>query len=130
MNRRGFTPLEERRCFLTGFTLIELLVVIAVIALLMGILLPALNIARDQGRRASCVSNMRQVGIALMLYQNEYERTPPKTQAVYDYASPADYKKYWDRESGDYGLVHPTTKKSVPYEPTRASTTMTLDAAF
>ena len=257
-----------------GFTLIELLVVIAVIALLMGILLPALNIARDQGRRASCMSNMRQVGIALAMYQNEYEKTPPKTQAVYDYASPAapdnvlkllrpfvsaknpeaatpvyacpalrpnpnpayapsrvsstgylvnsvvmgrkvaaiprpasiiaiqegwslsnhlwvqpepnnrspaaleglerttyqewhmfasqsdhsswftkerreqtsnvhnkggnfifsdghaEYKKYWDRESGDYGLIHPVTKESVPYEPTRASTTTTLEAAF
>ena len=55
-----------------GFTLIELLVVIAVIALLMGILLPALNLARDQGRKASCMSNMRQVGIALAMYQNEY----------------------------------------------------------
>ena len=257
-----------------GFTLIELLVVIAVIALLMGILLPALNIARDQGRKASCMSNMRQVGIALTMYQNEYEKTPPKTQAVYDYASPAaednvlkllrpfvsaekpeattpvyacpalkpnpnpayapsrvsstgylvnsvvmgrrvaaipnpgriiaiqegwslsnhlwiqpepnnrskaalegreyttyqewhmfasqgdhsswftkerreqtanvhnkggnfifcdghaDYRKYWDRDSGDYGLVDILTKKSVPYEPTRASTTKTLDAAF
>jgi len=72
-----------------GFTLIELLVVIAVIALLMGILLPALNVAREQGRRAACMSNMRQVGLALVLYQAEYERTPPKTQAVFDYASPA-----------------------------------------
>jgi prepilin-type N-terminal cleavage/methylation domain-containing protein len=72
-----------------GFTLIELLVVIAVIALLMGILMPALNIARDQGRKASCMSNMRQVGIALAMYQNEYEKTPPKTHAVYDYATPA-----------------------------------------
>ncbi|MHC4118837.1 MAG: type II secretion system protein [Planctomycetota bacterium] len=258
-----------------GFTLIELLVVIAVIALLMGILMPALNAARDHGRRASCMSNMRQVGVALMMYQNEYERTPPKTQAVYDYASPAardnvlkllrpflssaenaeartpvyacpglkanpnpayapsrvsstgylvnsvvmgrqvasipgpgrifaiqegwslsnhlwvqpepnnrsaaalegrestryqewhmfasqsdhsswftrerreqtsnvhneggnfvfsdghaDYRKYWDRESGDYGLVDPLTKTSVPYEPTRESTTKSLDAAF
>ncbi|TKJ33672.1 MAG: hypothetical protein CEE38_20005 [Planctomycetes bacterium B3_Pla] len=257
-----------------GFTLIELLVVIAVIALLMGIIMPALNMARDQGRRASCMSNMRQVGLALMMYQDEYEKTPPKTQAVYDYASPAardnvlkllrpfvaaedpdratpvyacpalkpnpnpayapsrvsrtgylvnsvvmgrrvavipspgrviamqegwslsnhlwvqpepnnrsaaalagleptryqewhmfanqsdhsswftkerreqtsnvhndggnfifsdghaDYKKYWDRGSGDYGLVDPATKTSVPYEPTRASTTRSFDPAF
>ena len=72
-----------------AFTLIELLVVIAIIGLLMAILMPALNLARDHGRRASCMSNMRQVGLALALYQNEYERTPPKTQAVYDYAIPA-----------------------------------------
>jgi len=72
-----------------GFTLIELLVVISVIALLMAILMPALNVAREQGRRTACLSNMRQVGVALMMYQTEYEQTPPKTQAVFDYASPA-----------------------------------------
>ena len=73
-----------------GFTLIELLVVIAVIALLMGILMPALHLARDQGRKISCMSNMRQVGLAFMTYQNEYEKTPPKTQTdVFDFASPS-----------------------------------------
>jgi len=72
-----------------GFTLIELLVVISVIALLMAILMPALHVAREQGRRTACMSNMRQVGVALVMYQGEYERTPPKTQAVFDYASPA-----------------------------------------
>ncbi|UCC96946.1 MAG: type II secretion system protein [Phycisphaerales bacterium] len=257
-----------------GFTLIELLVVIAVIALLMAILLPALNVAREQGRRTACLSNMRQVGVALMLYQTEYEYTPPKTQAVFDYASPASrdnvlkllrpmvsaedpnratpvyacpslkpnpnpayaptrtsrtgylanavlmgrktasiptpgrlivmqegwslsnhlwvqpepitrtdatlqgrartqyrewhmfasqsdhpswstverreqtanvhkdggnfifadghasYRKYWERQSGDYGLVHPKLKQSLPYEPTRESTVMVLDPAF
>lgn len=72
-----------------GFTLIELLVVIAAIALLMAILLPALNVAREQGRRTACLSNMRQVGVALILYQTKYEYTPSQTQAVFDYASPA-----------------------------------------
>src|SRR3972149_2674819 len=72
-----------------GFTLIELLVVISIIALLMAIIMPALHLARDQGRRAACMSNMRQVGMALVLYQTEYEKTPPKTHAVFNYASPA-----------------------------------------
>lgn len=258
-----------------GFTLIELLVVIAVISILMAILMPALHLARDQGRRISCMSNMRQVGLGLMMYQNEYEKTPPKTQTgVFDFASPGappnalkllrpmvsaedpnratpayacpglkpnpnpvwaptrtsctgyllnavalgrkmvsirhpgkliviqegwslsnrawvqpepinrsqaalegleptqyrewhmfasqsdhaswftverreqtanvhneggnfifadghtDYRKYWDRESGDYALVHPKGRHSVPYEPTWENGTMVLDATF
>jgi prepilin-type N-terminal cleavage/methylation domain-containing protein/prepilin-type processing-associated H-X9-DG protein len=51
-----------------AFTLIELLVVIAVIAILMAILMPALNLARDQGRRIKCAGNLRSLGIANSLY--------------------------------------------------------------
>jgi len=51
-----------------GFTLIELLVVIAIIAVLMAVLIPALNRAREQGRRAACLSNVKQLGLAWMLY--------------------------------------------------------------
>jgi len=47
-----------------GFTLIELLVVIAIIALLMAILMPALNLAREQGKRAVCLSHLRQLNMA------------------------------------------------------------------
>jgi prepilin-type N-terminal cleavage/methylation domain-containing protein/prepilin-type processing-associated H-X9-DG protein len=51
-----------------GFTLIELLVVIAVIAILMAILMPALNRAKEQGKRASCLSNLKQLTLAWSMY--------------------------------------------------------------
>lgn len=55
----------------TGFTLIELLVVIAIIAILMAILMPTLNRAREQGRRAVCLGNLRQLQLAWGMYADE-----------------------------------------------------------
>jgi prepilin-type N-terminal cleavage/methylation domain-containing protein/prepilin-type processing-associated H-X9-DG protein len=60
-----------------GFTLIELLVVIAVIALLVGILLPALASARDSSRRTACLSNTRQLATTMTLYANEWKSWYP-----------------------------------------------------
>jgi len=54
-----------------GFTLIELLVVISIIALLMGILMPALGRARDQARTIGCRSNLKQYGIGLRMYLDD-----------------------------------------------------------
>lgn len=56
-----------------GFTLVELLVVIAIIALLLSILMPSLNRARAQGRQVVCLSKSRQMGVALMMYGEDYK---------------------------------------------------------
>ena len=62
----------------TGFTLIELLVVIAIIALLMGILMPALQRVRKQAHQAACTSNLRQIGIGAYMYAEDNDQFIPR----------------------------------------------------
>jgi prepilin-type N-terminal cleavage/methylation domain-containing protein/prepilin-type processing-associated H-X9-DG protein len=61
----------------TAFTLIELLVVIAIIAILAAILFPVFAQAREKARQTSCLSNLKQIGVAAMMYVQDYDETYP-----------------------------------------------------
>ena len=80
-----------------GFTLIELLVVIAVIAILAAILLPALAKAKEKAKRIACLANMRQVGVAIHMYDSDFNGNLPNpslvkettTHYTYDFDNPS-----------------------------------------
>ena len=97
----------------SGFTLIELLVVIAIIAILASILFPVFAQARDKARQASCLSNLKQIGLATMLYVQDYDETFYPSQQ-----STGNIFYYWhgsyDFTTGTYsranGLLQPFLK--------------------
>ncbi len=85
-----------------GFTLVELLVVIAIIGILIALLLPAINAAREAGRRSACTNNIKQLALALNNHLSTHEYLPPGVSVVRDYAT-----MYYN---GDYSVWFEATQ--------------------
>src|SRR5471030_86040 len=74
---KGVRAKATPECGRRGFTLIELLVVIAIIAILASILFPVFARARENARRASCMSNLKQLGLGYLQYAQDYDESFP-----------------------------------------------------
>jgi len=103
-----------------GFTLIELLVVIAIIAILAAILFPVFAKAREKARQSSCLSNVRQLSTAIMMYIQDYDEVFP---AAYDYASTPTSARFWFAQAEPYmknGQIFDCPSASVEANPKTA----------
>jgi len=95
---RRMTDGTGKNAVCSGFTLIELLVVIAIISILAAILFPVFGRARENARRASCQSNLKQLALAWMLYTQDYDE-----KAVPTYWVEPDYTYHFFHGTGQYG---------------------------
>lgn len=113
-----------------GFTLVELLVVIAIIGILVALLLPAIQAAREAARRSQCLNNVKQIGLAIHIYHDATKTLPPSrmpcwhgtwASAIWPYLDEGNIAEKWDPAMGYYEQPQENLAAQVPvyYCPTR-----------
>jgi prepilin-type N-terminal cleavage/methylation domain-containing protein/prepilin-type processing-associated H-X9-DG protein len=102
-----------RRCLSAGFTLIELLVVISIIGVLIALLLPAVQSARESSRRAQCSNNLKQIGIAMTAYESAFHFLPAAGASL-NYTKGTPFVDFFDGHSV-FARLLPQMEQEVVY---------------
>ncbi len=106
-NHTNVPPVRRR-----GFTLIELLVVIAIIAILASILFPVFARARENARRSSCMSNLKQMGLGFMQYSQDYDEKLPTAYSNNGYPMPDGYDHFYNGYWIWWQMIQPYIKSN------------------
>ena len=136
---------EEPRQLLRGFTLVELLVVIAIIGILIALLLPAVQAARESARRTQCTNHLKQIGLAIHNFESTKRAVPPpaltgighatwlvlimpymEAGSLYDQAN--SVKMYWGANRDSPGIVE--TQVAEYYCPSRRSSGLSVSGDY
>lgn len=117
MSLRNSRAQRQSRCQ-TGFTLVELLVVIAIIGVLVALLLPAVQAARESARRTQCVNNMKQLGLAALNFESTYQHYPSAGEVNHSsWHSPASAAPIYPHENLGWGYqVLPFMEQQAIYD--------------
>jgi prepilin-type N-terminal cleavage/methylation domain-containing protein len=107
----------------SGFTLVELLVVLCIIAILIGLLLPAIQRVREAANRISCANNLHQIGLAFHDYHNDFNKLPPCqldnqgaswAVLILPYMEQGNLYKQWDLSKSYYQQTDLARRSTVP----------------